>query len=140
MTYEVHELNKSGDQIHVTGGGDTLTFLEKDLVHPARDSGLVEKGDPVIAGDGITGVAQNSAATENDKIAVDRKTPRYLNATLTEGADLGNTLYIDKETAVLTLDAEGYPFSKVLDDVDGDENPQIVPMVLIQGIEEGGES
>ncbi len=140
MTYEAHENNKSGDQIYVTGGGDTLTCLEKDLVHPARDSGLVVKGDPVIAGDGITGVAQNSAVTEDDKIAVDRKTPRYLNATLTDGADLGNTLYIDKETAVISLDSSGYPFSKILADADGDEAAQIVPQLLIQGVEEGGDS
>ena len=69
----------AGEEGSSTYEGRHLTFVESDLVHPYHADGLVDKGDPVLVGDNIVGVAFKSAAAATDLIAVDTEGIWYLN-------------------------------------------------------------
>ena len=61
----------AGDEISSTYEGRHITVEESYLSHSYHTDGLVDKGDPVIIGENIVGVALNSAAAATDLIAID---------------------------------------------------------------------
>lgn len=62
----------AGDQISSTYEGRHITLEESYFVHPYHSAdGFVDKGDPVLIGDEITGVAFDSATAATDYIAID---------------------------------------------------------------------
>ncbi len=61
----------AGQEISSTYEGRHLTAEESVLIHPYHADGFVDKGDPVLVGDSIVGVALNSAAAATDMIAFD---------------------------------------------------------------------
>ena len=61
----------AGDEISSTYEGRHITVEESYLSHSYHADGLVDKGDPVIIGENIVGVALNSAAAATDLIAID---------------------------------------------------------------------
>jgi hypothetical protein len=69
----------AGEEGSSTFEGRYLTFVESDLVHPYHADGFVDKGDPVLVGDNIVGVAMTSAAAATDLIAIDTEGIWYLN-------------------------------------------------------------
>lgn len=70
----------AGDECSSTYEGRYLTFEENLLVHPYHSAdGFVDKGDPVLVGDEIVGVAMDSAAAATDMITIDTEGIFYLN-------------------------------------------------------------
>ena len=120
----------SGDQISATGQGRHLTFLESKMVHPAHADGLVDVGDPVLVGEGIVGRAFASAAAATDYVAIDTEGLWQFNVVLTSGGSVGDTIYIDGSTAVLSDSSSGYVFGKLLDDVSADASAQLAPIKI----------
>ncbi len=122
----------SGDQISSTYEGRHLTLEERSLTHPERDSGLVVVGDPVVVG-GIVGRAFTSATSERDQIAIDTEGIWAFNVILLGGGEIGDSIFINENTAVLSNDdADGVFFGYLLasyDTVPYDE-PQLVPVKI----------
>jgi len=81
----------AGEEGSSTFEGRYLTFVESDLVHPYHSDGFVDKGDPVLVGDNIVGVAMTSAAAATDLIAIDTEGIWYLNVLgcISNGASAG---------------------------------------------------
>lgn len=70
----------AGDQISSTYEGRHITLEESYMVHPYHAAdGFVDKGDPVLIGDEIVGVAFDSAAAATDYIAIDTEGIFFLN-------------------------------------------------------------
>ena len=61
----------AGDEISSTYEGRQITIEESLLTHPYHADDLVDKGDPVLLGDEIVGVALKSAVLNTDYIAID---------------------------------------------------------------------
>jgi len=61
----------AGTEVSSTYEGRHLTFLESELTHPTHADDFVDKGDPVVVGAQIVGVAFKSAAAATDLIAID---------------------------------------------------------------------
>jgi hypothetical protein len=69
----------AGEEVSSTYEGRHLTLEENYLTHPYHADGLVDKGDPVLVGDEIVGVAFNSAAAAGDLITIDTEGIWFLN-------------------------------------------------------------
>lgn len=61
----------AGDEISSTSEGRYLSLEESLLTHPYHADTFVDKGDPVLVGDEIVGVAMNSAVAATDYITID---------------------------------------------------------------------
>ena len=61
----------AGEELSSTFEGRYLNCLESELVHPYHADGFVDKGDPVLVGANIVGIAMASAAAATDEIAID---------------------------------------------------------------------
>jgi len=61
----------AGDEISSTYEGRHLELEDSYLAHTTHTDAFVDKGDPVIAGGNIVGVAFNSAAAATDVISID---------------------------------------------------------------------
>lgn len=68
----------AGEEGSSTYEGRHLTFYESELTHPYHADGFVDKGDPVLVGNNIVGVALSSAAASTDLIAIDTEGIWYL--------------------------------------------------------------
>ncbi|MFA5415475.1 MAG: hypothetical protein WC295_08275 [Methanoregula sp.] len=68
----------AGEEGSSTYEGRHLSIVESELVHPYRSTGFVNKGDPVIHGANIVGVAFDTAEAATDKIAIDTEGIWYL--------------------------------------------------------------
>lgn len=62
---------EAGDECSSTYEGRHLTLEESYLTHPTHADGFVNKGDPVVVGADIVGVALKSAAAATDFVAID---------------------------------------------------------------------
>lgn len=71
--------HEAGDECSSTYEGRHISVEELYLTHPYHADGLVNKGDPVIIGDNLVGVALNSAAANTDLISVDTEGIWFLN-------------------------------------------------------------
>jgi len=69
----------AGEELSSTYEGRHLTLEESYLYHPYHADGLVDKGDPVIIGDNLVGVALNSASAATDLISIDTEGIWFLN-------------------------------------------------------------
>lgn len=70
-TYPTADALDAGTEISSTYEGRHITVLESEITHPTHADGFVDKGDPVIVGDVIVGVAFASASAATDLIAID---------------------------------------------------------------------
>lgn len=112
--------------------GDRLPFLESLLTHPDHASGdtytnlvapgegistpvdLVETGDPVVCGR-IVGVAENDALTSSDTIIVRLRGVFNLAVQCQHHSiTVGETVYINPSTGVLSDDPTQVPFGLAL--------------------------
>jgi len=112
--------------------GDTLSFLASQIVAPAHSTGdtltnllgpqigvttpvnLVETGDPVVVGR-ICGVANQDAFKTTDSIAISTRGVYNLSVISTHHAlVIGETVYINATTAVVSDDYTQVPFGCVL--------------------------
>ena len=69
--YPVADALTAGNEISSTYEGRHITLLESEITHPSHTDGLVDKGDPVVVGERIVGVAFKSAVAATDLIAID---------------------------------------------------------------------
>lgn len=69
----------AGEEGSSTYEGRHLTIVESELVHPYAADGFVNKGDPVLHGANVVGVAFKDAAAATDMIAIDSEGIWYLN-------------------------------------------------------------
>jgi hypothetical protein len=124
----------AGEECSSTYEGRHITIEESYLVHPYHSDGLVDKGDPVLLGENIVGVAFESAAAATDLIAIDTEGIWFLNVlgcvsdgTL-DGIALalapGDPIFIKRtpgtDTVILSGQSDPYhfaPFGYLLGDV-----------------------
>ena len=110
----------AGDQISSSDEGRYLTFFESELTHPVHDpvDVLVHKGDPVLVGDVIVGVALKTAKATTDLIAIDTEGVWVLEADATDfmgGAIVvGDAIYAIPSSVVLNNISAGTRFGYAL--------------------------
>lgn len=68
----------AGEEGSSTYEGRHVSVVESELTHPYRSTGFVNKGDPVLYGANIVGVAFDTATAATDKIAIDTEGIWYL--------------------------------------------------------------
>jgi predicted RecA/RadA family phage recombinase len=112
--------------------GDTLSFAASAIVAPAHSTGdtytnllapqlgvttpvnLVETGDPVVVGR-IVGVANNDAFKTTDQIAINTRGVYNLSVTsLHHSLVVGETVFINATSALVSDDYTQVPFGCVL--------------------------
>lgn len=99
--------------------GRLITLLESAITHPSHTDGFVNSGDAVVIGK-IVGVAMEDGTAATDLIAIDTQGVYLLSVsgTTNSGASsavaVGDTLYIDGSTALLTKDTTKTVFGKAL--------------------------
>jgi hypothetical protein len=99
--------------------GKVLTLLDSQLVKPTHTDGFAHNGDPVVAGT-LVGVVVDSALAASGN--VDVATEGVFNLSVlakhaggvNDAVAVGDQLYIDGATAVLSKDATKTPFGKAL--------------------------
>lgn len=123
----------SGEELNASG--DNLTVVESALTHPSHTDGFVDAGDPVVAG-AIAGVASASATASTDPINVATQgiyrmtvTPQDANGNKTLA--LGDRLYINEDTAVVSAINTGRPFAIALAALTGSATPAVIPILLL---------
>ena len=105
--YPDADVKEAGDEISSTYEGRHLTFLESELTHPSHTDGFVDKGDPVVVGSVIVGVAFLSAVAATDKIAIDTE-GIWVQSVVAEDDDgniavtPGDELYINITTCIIS--------------------------------------
>lgn len=109
----------AGDQVSSAYEGRHLTFFESELTHPDHNgNGLVEKGDPILVGDIIVGVALKMAKATTDLIAIDTEGIWVLKADATDmmgGAIVvGDAIYAIPGSVVLNNLNAGIRFGYAL--------------------------
>jgi len=70
-TYPDADELAAGTEVSSTYEGRHITVLESEITHPTHADGFVDKGDPVLVGDDVVGVAFASASAATDLIAID---------------------------------------------------------------------
>lgn len=106
---------QAGSQCSSTHEGRHVSIIENLLLHPAHADGLVRKGDPILAGWSLVGVAMHSAENAAQFITIDTEGIWYLmvEATLAN-IDIGDMVFIDSVTAAVSDDWEDVPFGHAL--------------------------
>lgn len=101
----------AGMEVSSTYEGRHLTFLESELAHPTHTPELVVKGDPVVIGREIVGIAFKSAVAATDLIAID--TEGIWNLSIVATDDLGSVvvapgdvLFINRSTCIISKIAD----------------------------------
>jgi len=97
----------AGTEISSTYEGRHITIEESLLAHPTHTDGFVDKGDPVLLGEDIIGVALLSAAAATDFISIDTEGIWFLSALAeNDWGDSaiapGDALYVNKTTLILS--------------------------------------
>ena len=100
----------AGDQVSSTYEGRHISVAESNLVHPTHTDGFVDKGDPVIWGENIVGVAFKSAAVATDLIAIDTEGVWYLAVVGSDDAGdqaiaRGDEVFINKTDGILSANS-----------------------------------
>jgi hypothetical protein len=102
----------AGDEVSSTYEGRHLTIVEGELTHPSHSPDYVNKGDPVLHGENIVGVAFKTAAAATDLIAIDTEGIWFLSVVATEygavssAVAYGDEIFINKSTAVLSKNSD----------------------------------
>ena len=104
---------EAGDEISSTYEGRHITIEESYMTHPTHTDGFVDKGDPILVGEDIVGVALISAAAATDLISVDTEGIWFLSAVAEdyEGNSAiapGDVLFLNKTTCILSKNSNKY--------------------------------
>lgn len=107
MCYYDQTSKVAGTEVSSTYEGRHITVIESEITHPSHTDGFVDKGDPVLVGNDIVGVAFKSAAAATDYIAIDTEGIWWLTVYGTNEAGnvavaAGDELYINKTTCLLS--------------------------------------
>jgi Uncharacterized conserved protein (DUF2190) len=116
--------------------GRVLTFLDSQLTKPSHTDGFTHAGDPVVVGV-IVGVAYNSAAASTDKVDVATEGVFSVSVLakhaggVNDAVAVGDQLYIDGSTAVVSKDATKTPFGQANGTV-GAGSTAAIPVKIVQ--------
>jgi len=107
MPYGVYTAGTAGDEVSSTYEGRHLTFTESQITHPSHTDSLVDKGDPVVVGENIVGVAFKSAAAATDLVAIDTEGIWQLSVVATDqngnsAVAVGDEIFINLTTCILS--------------------------------------
>lgn len=107
MPYGTYTPGVAGDEVSSTYEGRHLEFSESQLTHPSHTDNLVDKGDPVVVGENIVGVAFKSALLNTDLVAIDTEGIWQLSVVATDQSGdsavaVGDELFINKTTAIIS--------------------------------------
>ena len=135
--YPVADALTAGDEISSVYEGRHITLLESEITHPSHADGLVDKGDPVVVGAKIVGVAFKSAVAATDLIAVDTEGIWVIDVYARDDAGNsavagGDALFINKTTCVvskITSIATQIPFGYALGIITGGNTDTIAVKV-----------
>lgn len=136
-TYPDADDLSAGTEVSSTYEGRHITVLESELTHPSHTDGFVDKGDPVILGADVVGVAFKSAAAATDLIAVDTEGiwVQDVNAA-DDGGNVavaaGDQLYINTTTCAISKIADAstnIPFGTALGAVESGNTDTIAVKV-----------
>lgn len=109
----------AGGEISSTAEGRYVSIYESLLVHPAHTDGFVDKGDPVVVSQ-LVGIALRSASSATDVITVETEGIWWLDVYAYDNLgwlgtiNVGDMLYIDPVTALVSNDWEDIPFGHAL--------------------------
>jgi predicted RecA/RadA family phage recombinase len=96
--------------------GDNVTIPVANLVFPSHAGALPLSGDPVLVGR-LCGVANADGVTGGSVVVSTRGVYNLSVTSIHNGVSIGETVYIDPVTAVLSDDANDVPFGVALDAV-----------------------
>jgi len=107
MPYGVYTAGIAGDEVSSTYEGRYLTFTESQLGHVDPGDTFVDKGQPVLVGNNIVGVAFTSALAATDLVAIDTEGIWQLSVIATDqngnsAVAVGDELFIDKTAYTLS--------------------------------------
>ncbi len=107
MPYGVYVAGTAGDEVSSTYEGRHLTFSESQFTHPTHVDGFVDKGDPVVVGENIVGVAFKDATAATDLIAIDSEGIWQLSVVATNedgniAVAVGDELFINTTTCIIS--------------------------------------
>ena len=107
MPYGVYVAGAAGAEVSSTYEGRHLTFSESQITHPSHTDGFVDKGDPVVVGENIVGVAFLSALAATDLIPIDTEGIWQLSVVATNedgniAVAVGDELFINKTTCIIS--------------------------------------
>lgn len=107
MPYGVYTAGTAGDEVSSTYEGRHLTFTESQLTHPDNGDGFVNKGDPILVGENIVGVAFLNATAATDLIPIDTEGIWQLSVVATDqngnsAVAVGDEIFINKTTCILS--------------------------------------
>lgn len=103
----------AGEECSSTYEGRHITLEESYLTHPSHTDGFVDKGDPVLCGENIVGVAFVSAAAATDYVAIDTEGIWFLTVYGTDyegnsAVAAGDEIFINKTTCLLSKNSNKY--------------------------------
>ena len=105
----------AGTECSSTNEGRYVNVIESLIVHPAHADGFVDKGDPVVVGWSLVGIALASADSATEVVVIDTEGIWWLNVVATAAnINIGDMVYIDWTTAVVSDDWEDCPFGHAL--------------------------
>lgn len=144
--YPIADAKDAGDEISSTYEGRHITCLESEITHPTHTDGFVDKGDPVVIGNQIVGIALKSAAAASDLIAVDTEGIWVVDVLAQNDAgDIavagGDLLYINVTTCVvskISLAAGQIPFGYALGIIAASNTDTIAVKVHFDPVEAAG--
>jgi len=101
----------AGTEVSSTYEGRHLTFVESELTHANPGDALVDKGQPVLVGENIVGVAFKSAIANTDLIAIDTEGIWNLSVVATDedgnnAVVAGDELFINKTTCIISKNSD----------------------------------
>jgi len=110
MPYGVYTPGVAGDEVSSTYEGRHLTFSESQIGHANPGDALVNKGQPVLIGENIVGVAFLSAVANTDLISIDTEGIWQLSVTAEDevgnsAVAVGDEIFINKSTYLLSKNA-----------------------------------
>jgi|GEM_PF-2669436 len=111
MCYYDQTGKTAGEEASSTYEGRHITVLESEITHPSHTDGFVDKGDPVLVGNDIVGVAFKSAAAATDYIAIDTEGIWFLTVYGTDAngnsaVAAGDEIFINKTTCLLSKNSD----------------------------------
>jgi hypothetical protein len=116
--------------------GKVLTFTDSQLVKPTHTNGFTLAGDPVVVGKRV-GVAFESGLASTDNIDVATEGVYNLSVlakhagAVNDAVAVGDQLYIDAATAVLSKDATAVPYGIALGAVNAGATA-VIPVQIVQ--------
>ena len=108
----------AGNECSSTYEGRHVSIYEDLLVHPAHTGGLVKKGDPCVVGNNLVGVSMRTAGSSDDVITLDTEGIWWMDIEAGQAnISVGQMVYIDTTTAVVSDDSADVPFGLALGQV-----------------------